>query len=118
MSILGWLLLLLIPVILIFFLRSGSPRRLAVRYVVSIFRKRNAIDAEHALTDAELGLKPVHRNENQFITALVVGWGLKEEEARYDALKSMIKDGIVKTTSDGRMYLSESRLASLGLFKS
>jgi len=117
MSVLGWLLLLLIPVLLIIFTRRGTPRVYAVRRVVKIFRNCKAIDAESALTLNELGFKPDKHQGNQFISLLFGGWGLKEEETMLDALHSMIKDSIIKSTPEGKLYLSETRLKASSLYR-
>ena len=117
MNVLGWLLLILIPVILLFFLSGGTPRIYAIRRVVRMFRKLNALDAENARTLEELGFKEVNNTGNQFVSFLFGGWGFSEEETMLKALRFLIKDHIIVRTAEGHLYLSEEKLRASGLVR-
>lgn len=98
-------------------MRRGTPRIYAIRRVVNVFKNYKAIDAESALTLDKLGFKPDKHEGNQFISLLFGGWGLREEDTMRDALHSMTKDGIVKSTPEGKLYLSETGLKASGLYR-
>jgi hypothetical protein len=117
MDVLYWLLLLLIPFLLLFFLRKGTPRLYAIRQVIRMFRKSNAVDPGTAKFQDELGFKPDKYQGNQFISLLFGGLGLREEETKRDALQYLMKADVVLPTPDGRLYLSETKLKTSGLFR-
>ena len=76
----------------------------AIRRVIEIFRARQALDIVSALTPKELGLGP----RPFFSFRLLRDW-------KPDALKVMKKAGLVVSTPDGRLYLSERRLREIEL---
>jgi hypothetical protein len=77
----------------------------ALRQVVRIFRQHNAIDSKTARTIDELGLKPPGVFERM----------MRRRDYKPQALDALMKAEIIKATGDGRLYLSEDKLADLGL---
>jgi len=92
-------LLTLVFVVLLIALPYYLSRR-AARQVVDIFKQHRAMGAENAKTRTELGLDPpaFHR---QLI-------GLRDYKPR--ALKALIGAQVIKTTAEGKLYLSEEKL--------
>lgn len=103
------LLLLLVPILLLLFIRRGSPRRYAVLRVIRTFKRREALGAESALTEEALGLKVKEPSGNPFI-GILFGMGLSENEGIKDALHYLMREGVVMRTEDRRLYLSEEKL--------
>jgi len=79
----------------------------AIRQVIQIFRKHNAISVKNARTDSELGLRPLGILERMF----------RLRDYKPYALTVMIKAGVVQQTEDGRLYLSEEKLSASTLSK-
>ena len=79
----------------------------AMRHVLRAFRQNNATDAKTAKTLEELGLKP-----RSFMEGFLRGRDYKPY-----ALDMLRKGEIVQITEDGKLYLSEDRLASSGMDK-
>ena len=79
--------------------------RRATRQVIQIFKEHNAFDVKNAKTIDELGLRPRGRLEGM----------LRTRDYKPHALSSLLTAEIVKTTEDGRLYLSEDRLIGSGL---
>ena len=79
--------------------------RRATRQVIQIFKEHNAMDVKNAKTIDELGLRPRGRLEGM----------LRTRDYKPHALSSLLTAEIVKTTEDGRLYLSEDRLIGSGL---
>jgi hypothetical protein len=77
----------------------------ALRQVVRIFRQHNAIDSKTARTVDELGLRPPGVFERM----------MRRRDYKPHALKILVQAEIVKATGDGRLYLSEDKLANIGL---
>jgi len=73
--------------------------------VIQIFKELNAMDVKNAKTIDELGLRPRGRLEGM----------LRTRDYKPHALSSLLTAEIVKTTEDGRLYLSEERLIGSGL---
>lgn len=111
MEVLYLLVLLLIPLLLLLFIRTGTPRRHTMWRIIRILRSFNAFDADTALSLKALGLDTEKRSGNPFIEMLF-GLGLSEEVANKDAMRRLMKNDVVKTTEDGRYYLSENNLKS------
>jgi len=77
----------------------------AIPKVIRLFRERDAINQKNARTLDELGLKPRGMLEGMF----------KLRDYRQNALITLIKIGIIQTTEDNRLYLSEEKLADSSL---
>jgi hypothetical protein len=80
----------------------------AIRQVIQIFRKHNATDVKNAKTDDELGLRPRGLMERMF----------RGRDYKPYALTALMNGGVVKTTEDGKLYLSEEKLSASNLGKS
>ncbi len=76
-----------------------------MRQVLQIFRYSNALDKKTAKTMEELGLNPRPFFERMLHT----------RDFKPYALSGLMKMGIVKSTEDGRLYLSEDSLAASGV---
>ena len=87
-----------------YFIPRWLTRR-AARQVIKIFRDRNAVDSKTARTVDELGLRPPGVLERM----------MRRRDYKPQALNAMIQVGIIKTTDDGKVYLSEEKLAELSL---
>jgi uncharacterized membrane protein YedE/YeeE len=87
-----------------FFIPRWLMRR-AARQVVGIFRKQNAVDKASAKTIDELGLRPP-----SFVQRM-----MQRRDYKPQALTILVQAKIVKITEDGRYYLCEETLASIGL---
>lgn len=72
----------------------------AIRTVVATFRGRGAVSAKKAATAESLGLARGGVMDRMF----------RMRDYRPDALRLLAQAGIVKTTEDGRLYLSEEEL--------
>ena len=77
----------------------------ALSKVIRIFRENNAINEKNARTVDELGLTPP-----TFTQRLS-----KMRDYKPQALDLLRRADIVQMTEDGKLYLSEDRLASSGL---
>jgi hypothetical protein len=100
-----------IIILLIILLLAGLffiPRwltRHAARQVIKIFRENSAIDSKSARTIHELGLNPPGMWERMG----------RRRDYKPRALSILREAEIIKTTADGRLYLSEDKLANVGL---
>jgi hypothetical protein len=77
----------------------------AAKTVIKIFRKCNAVGIQNARSLEELRLQPK-------------AWYLQFRGLRDfkpTALRMLLENGIVQTTEDGRLYLSEDNLAATRL---
>jgi len=90
----------------LFFIPRWLTRR-AARHVIKIFRKHNAIDSKNARTIDELGLRPPGVLERM----------MRRRDYKPQALSALMQAEIIQATEDGKLYLSEEKLASLGLEK-
>jgi len=79
----------------------------AVGRVIKIFRNNSAIDARSAKTIDELGLSPRTRLQGMF----------RGRDYKPQALNFLIKAEVIQLTEDGRVYLSEDKLAASKLYK-
>ena len=81
------------------------PRLLMMRAfssVIKIFRENNAINEKNAKTIDELGLRPPTFTQRMFRT----------RDYKPQALDLLRRADIVQMTEDGKLYLSEEKLAS------
>jgi len=91
----------------IFFIPRWLLRH-ATRQVIKIFRENNATDRKNAKTIDELGLTLPGMLERMF----------RRRDYKPSALNALIKAEIIQSTEDGKLYLSEEKLADFGLEKS
>ena len=82
--------------------------RRAVRQVIRIFREYNATDSKNAKTIDELGLRPPSVMERM----------MRRRDYKPHALNALMQAGIIQATEDGKLYLSEEKLAEFGMEKS
>jgi hypothetical protein len=90
-----------------YFIPRWLVRRAALQ-VIKIFRKQNAVDKSTARTIDELGLRPPGMLQRM----------TQRRDYKPQALNALMQAEIIKTTEDGRLYISEERLADSGLHKS
>ena len=81
--------------------------RRAINQVIRIFRQHNATDVKTAKTIDELGLSPP-----AFMQRMLQGRDYKPY-----ALGALRRSEIIQMTEDGKLYLSEERLAYSGSYK-
>lgn len=79
----------------------------AIPKVIRIFREYYATGSKNAKTVDELGFKPQGTLQRM----------LKGRDYKQYALKALMKAEIIQATEDGRLYLSEDKLAASGLDK-
>jgi hypothetical protein len=89
-----------------FFIPRWLLRR-AARQVIRIFREHNATESRNARTIDELGLAPPGMLER-------IG---RRRDYKPHALRALMHMGVIQTTEDGKLYLSEARLAEFGIEK-
>lgn len=70
--------------------------------IIRIFREHNAVGAKNARTIEELGLQPKTLYERMF----------KLRDYKPRTFQFMLKTTIIEMTEDGKVYLSEEKLAS------
>ena len=92
--------LLFVALLLALFLVPQWRLKRAIRKVIRILREHNAIDTKNAKSLHELGLRPRGIMEGLF----------KGRDYRQYALSALVKADIIRTTEDGKLYLSEERL--------
>jgi len=93
--------LIVIAVLALFLIPQLLVKR-AIAKVIKIFRQRGAIDIRSAKTVDELGLRP----ESMFNRMM------KPLDYKPRALQALISADIIRTTEDGKLYLSEDNLAA------
>ena len=81
--------------------------RRAARQVIKIFRAQNATENKNARTIDELGLRPPGMMERM----------MRRRDYKPQALNALVQVGVVKVTEDGKLYLSEEKLAEIGFEK-
>jgi len=96
------ILALLVAFILGVFVLPQFFIRRAIRSVIRIFEKHNAIGVKNAKTIEELGLAPKPMFQRMF----------SRRDYKPQALQALIHADIVKTTETGKLYLSEQTLLS------
>jgi hypothetical protein len=77
----------------------------AIRQVIRIFCEHNALGIDNSKTIDELGLRPRGIHERLF----------RGRDYKQYALKALMRAAIIQTTQEGRLYLSEEKLAASGL---
>lgn len=87
-----------------FFIPRWLMRR-AAKQVVNIFRRQNAVDKSTAKTIDELGLRPP-----TFMQRMA-----RRRDYKPQAMTILVQAQIIKITEDGRYYLCEETLMSIGL---
>jgi hypothetical protein len=93
---------------LAFFVIPRWLTRRAARQVIKIFRKQSATDGKTARTIDELGLRPPSMFQRMG----------RRRDYKPHALDALLRVGVVQATEDGKLYLSEAKLAELGFEKS
>lgn len=106
MDILIIVLLFAVLLAALFFVPGWLLRR-AIGQVIRIFRRHNATDAATAMSGGELGLQP-----RPFLRRL-----MHTRDYKPYALTVMINAGVVQLTEEGKLYLSEEKLANSNLRK-
>ena len=91
--------------VLVFLVLPRIRIRRAVNQVVAAFERHNALDASSARTIDELGLQP---------RSFLQGMGHVRDFKPY-ALQALRNAEVVRETEDGRLYLSQHRLAATNL---
>lgn len=79
----------------------------AMGRVIKIFKDNYAIDARSAKTIDELGLRPRTRLQGMF----------RARDYKPQALNFLMKSEIVQMNDDGKLYLSEDKIAASKLYK-
>ncbi len=82
---------------------SARMTRRAVRQVIAIFEKHNAIGIQHAKTVHELGLTPPN----------LIDRFTRMRDYKQSALNILLKAGIVQTTEEGKLFISVEKFAEL-----
>jgi hypothetical protein len=95
------LILLTVLVLVVVFVLPQILLRNAVSSVLRVFRKNKAIDAQSARTIDELGLRPKSMAQAIF----------RGTQYKTTALMMLRNAGIIETTEDGKLYLSEDNLS-------
>ncbi len=96
--------LIVVALLVLFFVPRFMMMR-AVSKMISIFRQHNALTDKSAKTIDELGLRPPSFMQR-------IG---RFRDYKPHALEMLRRADIIQMTEDGRLYLSEERLASSGL---
>jgi hypothetical protein len=95
------LILLTVLVLVVIFVLPQILLRNAISSVLRAFRKNKAVDAQSARTIDELGLRP--KNMAQAI--------FRGTQYKTTALMVLRNAGVVETTEDSKLYLSEDNLS-------
>ncbi len=98
------LVLILILMMALAFFGSRYLMKRALFRVIKMFREAGALDPASARTQEELGFR---------IRGILEFRGLRDYKPA--ALQLLIRNDIVRVTEDGRLYLSEERLALTNL---
>ncbi len=100
--------LLLLGILLILILAYHYSRyrmRKAIKEIVGIFRRNNALGGDNAKTKEELGLMPPN-----FIMRM-----MRQRDYKPYALQMMVGAEIVQVTLENKYFLSEEKLSSSAL---
>ena len=97
----GIIALIVILIIVVMLTLPYLLLRRAVGKVIKIFRKVNALNADRARTIDELGLRPRTLLQGMF----------RARDYKPHALDILVKAEIVQITKDGKLFLSEEKLA-------
>jgi hypothetical protein len=98
------LLIIILAIVGVFVLPRIRIRR-AVKQVVAIFERNNALDARSAKTIDELGLRPP-----TFLERL-----MRIRDFKPHALQILMNAEVVRQTDGGRLYLSPDKLVALNI---
>ena len=96
---------LIILVVLLLFVMFGLPQfllRRAIPAVIRIFRQNNAVGADNAKAIEELGLKPATFTQSLF----------KGRDYKVTALQALKDANVIRSTEDGKLFLSEADLSN------
>jgi hypothetical protein len=95
------LILLTVLVLVVVFVLPQILLRNAISSVLRIFRQNKAVDVQSAKTIDELGLRP------KSMAQVIFRW------MRYKTTALMVlrNAGVIETTEDGKLYLSEDNLS-------
>ena len=94
------ILMIIILVVLLVILPRVRTRR-AIRSVVQAFRQHDAVRIKNAKTADKLGLRTQPMSESIF----------RGTDYQLHALEELISCNVIRTTEDGRLYLSEENLS-------
>ena len=97
--------LLAVLVLLALFVIPQWRLKRAIPQVLRIFREGNAIGIKNAKTIDELGLTPKS----------MMGQIFRKRDYKQYALNALMQAEIIQMTEDGRLFLSEEKLAETGL---
>lgn len=100
-----FILLIIVLAILGFFVLPRMRINRAVSQVVGLFERHNAFDLRSAKTIEELGLRPPPLLEGT----------LRMRDFKPYALQILMNAGVVGQTDGGRLYLSQDKLAAIGI---
>jgi hypothetical protein len=100
-SAVAWAIIVLLAV-LVFFIRVALLRR-AVLQVIAIFRKHNSLSWHNAKTARELGLATPG-----FLARIG-----RPKDYKPQALKALLRLGIIRVFREDRLYLNEDRLRTI-----
>ena len=103
-----FILLIIIVAILGFFVVPRIRIKRAIRQVVAIFERNNAVDARSAKTIDELGLRPP-----TFLEGM-----LRMRDFKPYALQILMQADVVCQTDGGRLYLLQDRLSAVNVDRS
>ena len=102
------IILMLVVIVLALVVVPQWRLRRAISQVIRVFQQHNAVGVKNARTSDELGLRPRTLTESM----------LRGRDFKPYALRALIKAEVIQMTEDGRLYLSEEKLISSGLYKS
>jgi len=97
--------LLLVVAVLFFVVMMVFTQMQAKRTITNVlrmFRQHNALNAKNAKTVDELGVKSRTTLQKLF----------KPRDYRPTVIREMVKHGVILETEEGKLYLSEERLAA------
>ena len=103
-------LFIILIVVVVIVAMLGIPylmMRRAIGRVIKIFKDNYAIDARSAKTIDDLGLRPRTRLQGMF----------RARDYKPQALTFLMKSEIVLMNEDGKLYLSEDKIAASKLYK-
>ena len=100
------ILLLLALFIIAFFILPRWRMRRAMRQVIDIFLKNNAVHSSTAQTPEQLGFR-----QNRGLSLSL----FRLRDFKKNALNMLIQAQVIQQLEDGRLYLSEEKLSQLRL---
>ena len=99
------ILLIVVLVVMGLFVLPRIRMKRATSQVVAIFERNNALNARSAKTIDELRLRPP-----TFLEGM-----LRMRDFKPSALQVLIQSEIVRQTEDGRLYISQDKLAAANI---